>query len=51
MPLYFAPHRRALDRFAGRVVALWHSRVTRDAEPMLVPTIRAALRTGKPTLA
>ena len=45
-----APRERREDQKAGRVVGLWNARIARDAEPLFVPTIAAALRAARPFL-
>lgn len=44
------PEERRTNRFASRVIDLWSKRLARDAEPLLVPTIGAAVRAGRPWL-
>ena len=44
------PEEKRQNRFAGRVVDLWSSRLARDADPLFVPTIGAATRAGRPWL-
>ena len=45
-----APEQARDRRFAGKIVALWNARLARDAEPLFVPTIAAALRAERPWL-
>jgi hypothetical protein len=49
--LHATPAERRADAFAGRVVALWNARLARGADPLLVPTIGAAIRARRHVLA
>lgn len=44
------PQQRREDQKSGKVVGLWNARLAREAEPLFVPTIAAALRAGRPWL-
>ena len=44
------PRQQREDLVAGKVVGLFNARLARDAEPLFVPTIAAALRAGRPWL-
>jgi hypothetical protein len=41
---------RRTNTAAGRVVSLWSKRLARGAEPLMIPTIAAAVRAGRPWL-
>ena len=41
------PEERRTDGYAARIIDLWSKRLARGAEPLLVPTIEAAIRAGR----
>ena len=41
------PKERRTDGYAARIIDLWSKRLARGAEPLLVPTIAAAIRAGR----
>lgn len=44
------PEERRTDRFGGRVVDFWHTRLARGATLLFIPTIGAAIRAQRPWL-
>jgi len=44
------PEERRTDGYAARIIDLRSKRLARGAEPLLVPTIAAAVRAGRPWL-
>lgn len=44
------PSQRREGQKADKLVGLWNARLARDAEPLFVPTIAAALRANRPWL-
>ena len=44
------PEEQRTNAAAARIIDLWHARQARGAEPLLVPTIAAAVRAGRPWL-
>ena len=40
------PEERRTDGYSARIIDLWSKRTARGAEPLLVPTIAAAIRAG-----
>jgi len=41
---------RRTDGYMAGIIDLWSKRLARGAEPLLVPTIAAAIRAGRPWL-
>ncbi len=44
------PEERRTDGYAARIIDLWRKQPARGAEPLLVTTIAAAIRSGRPWL-